>query len=354
MGAADTVTVEPASPTASRSSTDHAVEPSAPPLPPSYDDVISSMHEEAGTSRVPARAHTQGEAGPFGKAPTPRPSEEHQPLIAYSPPLPGTYRDADSMSSRDFFASLEYKRTAKGYSSNDWWLNADARALRRFISECNERPRVSIEVVGSHTEERVVESINTDSRTGNERMQRMTSTSRDTVVDFRFSLELTPFIHEKGTLHMTRAPSDPEPVDIDQFLQNYVATDNVLKQLQVTKKAIWDYDTVRTEITRVIKSTGYPHSVHITFPMGNDCIKIKSNSVVSRVWRHPVTSFLCFVSCACLVGWPVERAATQKWRNKLMSDFVVLASPRDYVQRHAEFIRSQVVWSPQTLLPTIG
>ncbi|KAJ2152177.1 hypothetical protein IWW43_001985 [Coemansia sp. RSA 1935] len=348
MGATDTSVVEPTSPIASRS-TDHVVEPSAPPLPPSYDDVISSMHSEAGTSQAALDpAHTQGETGPFGKALSPRPSEEHQPLITYSPPLPGTYRDADTMSSRDFFASLEYKRTGKGYSSNDWWLNTNVCALRRFINECNERPRVSVEVVGSHTEERVTETISTDSRNPNDRMQRMTSTSRDTVVDFRFSLELTPFIHSKGTLHMTHTPGS-EPMDIDEFLQTYVETDNVLKQLQVTKKAIWDYDAVRTEITKLVKSTGYPHSVHITFPMGNDCIKIKSHSVVSRVWRHPVTSFLCFVSCACLLGWPVERAATQKWRNKLMSDFVVLASPRDYVQRHAEFIRGQIAWSPQTL-----
>ncbi|KAJ2346438.1 hypothetical protein GGF43_004985, partial [Coemansia sp. RSA 2618] len=346
----------PASPPASNNhaSAQHApAEPSAPPLPPSYDDVISSMHEEAGessqtasSSTAPAQTHIQalrqgqGEMGPFGtKVPSPPHSGESQPLIpTYNPPsLPGTYRDAETMSSRDFFASLEYKRTTKGYSSSDTWLNSDVRALRRFITECNERPRVSVAVVGSHVEERESES----SRVENGRTQRTTSTQRETVVDFRFSLELTPFIHDTGTLHASRA-ADGEPMDIELLLQSYVNADNVLKQLCVMKKAMWDYDSVRREITRVIKDSGYPHTVSVTFPMDNDCIKVKSNSVVGRVWRHPITSFLCVLSCACLVGWPLERAATRRWRDMLMSNFVVLASPHDYVSRHADFIRSQV------------
>ncbi|KAJ2633993.1 hypothetical protein H4R22_000081 [Coemansia sp. RSA 1290] len=311
-----------------------ATEPSAPLLP-SYDDVISSIHEDAGeSSRNPAMpAHRQSES---------KPSIE-QPLL-YSPPTireGSSTRNAGSMTSQEFFRQLEYKRTSKGYSSSDEWLNTDARALRRFFEECNERPRVQVEVTGSHMEDRTVES----EREVNGRTRRETHTRQEKVVDFKFSLDLTPFIHEKGNIYGVRPDANSEPYDIEQVVESYVKADNALKEIRIMKKAIWDYGAVRREIQHVVKQTGYPHSVTVTFPMSNDCIKVKSHSVVSRVWRHPVTSFLCFISCACLVGWPLERMATQKWRNRLMSDFVVLSAPRDYVAQHAEFIKRQISWT---------
>ncbi|KAJ2852075.1 hypothetical protein IWW36_000654 [Coemansia brasiliensis] len=306
------------------------VEPSAPPLLPSYDDVISSTHEDTGeSSRNPANNVPTNRQSIDGK-----PLHiEQQPLLPYSPPTireGNSVRNADSMTSQEFFRQLEYKRTSKGYSSCDEWLNTDARALRRFFEECNERPRVQVEVVGSHMEDR--------------RTRRETHTRRE-VVDFKFSLDLTPFIHEKGNIYGVRPNATSEPYDIEQVVESYVKADNVLKEIRVMKKAIWDYDAVRREILQVVKQTGYPHSVAVTFPMSNDCIKVKSHSVVGRMWRHPVTRFLCFISCACLVGWPLERMATQKWRNRLMSDFVVLSAPRDYVAQHADFIKRQISWT---------
>ncbi|KAJ1838966.1 hypothetical protein LPJ70_005246, partial [Coemansia sp. RSA 2708] len=307
--------------------------PSAPPLPPSYDDVISGLQDEAGEGSTSAsnRRENVEQAGPFGnrvpKPSAPQQSGESQPLISsYLPPDPYAARDADALSSRDFFGSLEYKRTSKGYSSSDRWLNSDARALLRFLNECNERPRVTIEVVGSHDENRVTDSV----RTENGQVRRDTQTRRETVVDFKFTMELTPFIHEKGSLYAARSPVTNQPMDIRDIVQSYVDSDNALKEIRVAKKAIWDYDAVRREIARVVQEAGYPHNVLVTFPMAQDCIKVKSNAMVSRVWRHPITSFLCCISCACLVGWPIERAATSKWRNMIASDFVVMLSPQDY------------------------
>ncbi|KAJ2009030.1 hypothetical protein GGI06_005227, partial [Coemansia sp. S85] len=192
---------QPQAPAAS-SSSPVMEEPSAPPLlPPSYDDVLSSIHNDASagsSNRRGPNGSWQGPStdrplssssaplhqgpypaagsstGPFGdhKAPAPvSPSlapagiaaGESEPLItiyATNPPASSTFvpgrgsGDPGELSSRDFFASLEYKRSSKGYSSADPWLNTNSRALLRFITECNERPRVSVEVVGSHTENR--------------------------------------------------------------------------------------------------------------------------------------------------------------------------------------------------------
>ncbi|KAJ2907515.1 hypothetical protein GGI21_003808 [Coemansia aciculifera] len=79
--------------------------------------------------------------------------------------------------------------------------------------------------------------------------------------------------------------------------------------------------------------------------MEHDRISVKSHNSAAKVWRHPVPSFLCVITCACLVGWPMQYFATKRWKNKLMSDFVVLASPRDFVDRNSSFIRNQVSWS---------
>ncbi|KAJ1988369.1 hypothetical protein GGI25_005369 [Coemansia spiralis] len=344
-------------------------EPSAPLLPPpSYDDAITDTHsgleegqadgavaeEQAESSSAPYVDRNQAELGPFGTSKHIGPSSPVRLNIAEMQPLlvpslqpqnqrPSTLEHGvspDDLSPRDFFASLEYKRSSKGYSSSDIWLNTDARALRRFINECNERPRVAVEVVGSHTESKIVESTTTE----NGQTRRVTHTHENTVVDFKFTLELTPYIHERGSLYTTRAPNG-EPYDFDKLLADYVQADNVLKEIKVQKKVIWDYELVRREITSFIKSAGYPHRVTVSFPMENDGIVVRSHNTISKLWRHPVTSFLCFVTCACLVGWPLQYFATKRWRNKLMSDFVVLASPRDYVDRNSAFIRNQVAWS---------
>ncbi|KAJ2507554.1 hypothetical protein GGI11_006319 [Coemansia sp. RSA 2049] len=356
-------------------------EASAAPLlppPPSYDDVVINIDnggDAAGTGgssngrAVAVSGHGRDPGvGPFGDAkpmvpPAPahtaaasvgRSEEEAHPLLLMPSELsriqeqqqqslqqqPGASA-ADTLSSRDFFASLEYMRSAKGYTSSDAWLNTDVRALKRFISECNERPRVSVEVVGSHTEAR---TEHTTTRTNDGQTRQETTTRHDKVVDFKFAVELTPYIHGRGTLYTAQSPGTGEPYDLDRLLADYVGASNMLKEIKVQKKAIWDYELVRTEIKRLVKSTGYPHNVAVSFPMENDATVVRSSHTLGRAWRHPVTSFLCFITCACLVGWPLQYAATRRWRNKIMSDFVVLSSPKDYVDRHADFIRNQVTW----------
>ncbi|KAJ2641922.1 hypothetical protein GGF44_001907 [Coemansia sp. RSA 1694] len=389
-------------------------EPSAPPLmPPSYDDVLSSIHSDAsaGGSNQRGANHWQGRGsvnadrplssssaphmmtpphsgpypaggagtgssqdagvGPFGDhklppsalAPT-SPGHagagqtvgESEPLMTVyvtNPPagsnfVPGRGSgDPSELSSRDFFASLEYKRSSKGYSSADPWLNTDSRALLRFITESNERPRVSVEVVGSHTESRTVEST----RTENGQTRCETNTHQESVVDFKFSLELTPYVHDKGSLYTARGPSG-EPYDITTILDDYVRADSFLKEIRVQKKVIWDYELVRREIADFIRTTGYPHTVTVSFPMEHDRISVKSHNAAAKIWRHPISSLLCLLTCACIVGWPMQYYATKRWRNKLMSDFVVLASPRDFVDRNSSFIRNQVSWSARPRLFT--
>ncbi|KAJ2724580.1 hypothetical protein GGI07_001833 [Coemansia sp. Benny D115] len=325
-------------------------EPTAPQLPPpSYDDALTeSIREDGSSTGHPGissspEAHGHQTTGPFGTL-QPHP-DETQPLMDIRSPQTmeqghGLF-EAETLSSRDFFARLEYKRTSHGYSSSDPWLNRDVHALYRFIREANERPRVMVEVQGSHMEDRVVESVQTQP---NGQTQRQCHTHQEKVVDFKFSLELTPFIHEQGTLYTARGKSG-EPLDLMEVLRDYVGAENFLKELRVQKKAIWDYDLVRRELINCVRNTGYPHTLDVEFPMEVDRIVVKSDSRMAGIWRHPVTSFLCFVSCACLVGWPIQYFATRRWRNKLMSDFVVLCSPTDFIDRYSTYIRNQVCWS---------
>ncbi|KAJ2776136.1 hypothetical protein GGI15_004934 [Coemansia interrupta] len=303
-------------------------EPSAPLLPPpSYDDVLQSAGSEYGDQADPPMM--RGEMHPLLEQPA---------------------DDARQLSSRDFFSRLEYRRTNKGYSSCDPWLNTDARALRRFIDEGNDKPRVTIEVTGYHSEDKVVESTRTDSE-GRQQVHR--HTHRENITDFKFSLELTPFIHDRGTLYTARR-ADGEAYDIDAVLEDYVEAAGFLKEIRVQKRVIWDYELVRREVCAFIKSTGYPHSVSVGFPMENDRVVVRSHRTAGRLWRHPVTRFLCFVTCACVVGWPVQYLAGRRWRDKVMSDFVVLASPKDFVDRNSTFIRNQVCWSAPRLTQLLG
>ncbi|KAJ1725711.1 hypothetical protein LPJ53_000190 [Coemansia erecta] len=332
-------TQQPAEPLLQDLPSDELPEPSAPQLPPpSYDDVLQSAHSEYGGGSGQTDSLTM--RGAQGQD-----SGEMHPLIEQHP------GDAGQLSSRDFFSRLEYRRTNKGYSSSDVWLNTDARALRRFIDEGNDKPRVTIEVTGYHMEDKVVESYRTDDQ-GRQQVHR--HTHRENITDFKFSLELTPFIHDRGTLYTARRATDGEAYDIDQVLEDYVAAKGFLKEIRVQKRVIWDYELVRREVCAFIKSTGYPHSVSVGFPMENDKVTVRSHRTAGRVWRHPVTKFLCFVTCACLVGWPVQYLAGRRWRDKVMSDFVVLASPKDFVDRNSTFIRNQVCWSAPRLTQLLG
>ncbi|KAJ2080601.1 hypothetical protein H4R24_002964 [Coemansia sp. RSA 988] len=341
-------------------------------MPPSYDDVMSSTREElvvgyvqregAQTSTSASPFTPVDEVGPFSASNIPEQaiqdigidtsvSQETQPLMStyvqqqVQQDQERDMRTADPymLSSRDFFASLEYKRSSNGYSSSDPWLNTNARALRRFISETNERPRVSIEVTGSHKEVKTDEYGMRRDR-NDQNIHQSSSSNAETVVDFKFTMQLTPFIHKQGSLHTARAPNG-EPYEIDKVLEDYVAAENMLKEIKVQKKAIWDYDLVRQKIVEFIRTAvEYPHIVTVDFPMEGDHTIVKTNNKIGRLWRHPATNLLCLVSCVCLVGWPLKYFAVKRWRNKVMSDFVVMIPPQQFVENHKDFIRSQVSW----------
>ncbi|KAI7826304.1 hypothetical protein BX661DRAFT_183764 [Kickxella alabastrina] len=334
--------------------------------PPSYDDVALDIQAEHINNQPSPSSFPQYTALPdtlTHDTAQPLPSSaaaanEVEPLIGYqhihpANTSPGHHpAQVTSLSLRDFFASLEYKRSSKGYSSSDQWLNTDPAALLRFISECNERPRVNIEVKGTHTENKVVENFSTGE---NGQTRRESHTQQESIVDFQFSLELTSYIHERGTLYTARG-SDGEPVDLQGVLADYIRTDNFLKEIKVQKKAIWDYELVRREMVAFVKSTGYPHTVTVSFPMDNDRIVVRSHGRAAQIWRHPVTNFLCVITCACLVGWPMRYFSVRKWRNKVMSDFAVLVSPKDFIDRNSTFIRNQVSWTnrPFSVFATMG
>ncbi|KAI7832912.1 hypothetical protein BX661DRAFT_178770 [Kickxella alabastrina] len=330
------------------------IKPSEPKLsPPSYNDVVIEISPEprSNTRQAPSKQQTtipNDTENPV-ELPTLQPSAifpepQHHPLDA-TVTTTATATNSNNISPpvSKFLASLMYKKSSQGYSSSDPRLNTDPEALLRFINECNDRPLITIEVVGSHTVRKEFQRVFT---LENGQTRRETRTQVETVEDFRFYLDLTPYIHETGTLRITTGNDDEPMWDTpQQLLSDYTITGSALKKLRVNKKVTWDFAQMDNEIAALVHCIGYPHTVSVSFPTDNDRIVVRSHSRLTKVWLHPVTIFFCVVSCAWVVGLPIKRRAGKRWKNRLDSEFGVMVSPMEYISRNSALIYDMVPWA---------
>ncbi|KAJ1944052.1 hypothetical protein GGF37_002372 [Kickxella alabastrina] len=346
------------------------VEPSAPQFPPPSYDIVN-MGIQAKFDDNQSTSSSSHRRTPSGTGGWQVPSViEARPLVEPRGPHPAASSQADnslyvnSLSRREFLSSLEYEKRCDGSYSSDPWINTDPVALLRFINECNDRPHLVVKIQGSYARFKDVERIET-SQDGQSR--KVVNKVWENIVDLNCSLDMSAYIEEKGTLHGARKKNRYiEKYDIHELLYDYTVAENFLKELRVDKKVIWDYDLVKRELRALIKSTGYPNNITIEFPLENDRIVVRSHRTMAKVWRHPVTHALCFITCTCLagflnkvlshlvayamcffvciclIGFLVEYFAAKRWRNKLKSDFVISTSPKDFADHSSALIFNEL------------
>ncbi|KAJ1914844.1 hypothetical protein H4219_004610 [Mycoemilia scoparia] len=341
--------------------------------PPAYDEVISNLESETrplldNTSRT--RANTSGNNPAISNL---QQNEHHRP--ASTTPYVGhrrsnntggagasTHRSnsvASGGSSIDSLNSilvgLDYDQTTHGYTSCDVALNTDPDLLYKFVTSLNSRPTVTAVVTGYMYRDATPDpfpipdpnqtqynTTNTNSSHHDrlEQCNRIFNTngnrcggsgSGGQIQDFKFSLDLTPFINPNGSQlysttttsrnnnnskrpsigrnsilqyqqqqqqhhHPGSSPSALEEQETMSLLLDYTNSESTIKQLHVQKRVIWDYERARKAIKQAVVECGYPHYVKVEFPMSQDQIKVYSNTIWGRMWFSGFLTFLLIIS----------------------------------------------------------
>ncbi|RHZ83810.1 hypothetical protein Glove_87g65 [Diversispora epigaea] len=88
------------------------------------------------------------------------------------------------------------------------------------------------------------------------------------VTDFKFTIDLSNYIIPYGKLHIIPNKKYPN-IDIMGFLKEYIENKNLLKEIEMRKMAIWDYDSLTKAISSVIRQQGYNNNLCINYPIRN-------------------------------------------------------------------------------------
>ncbi|CAG8600980.1 28736_t:CDS:2 [Gigaspora margarita] len=215
-------------------------------------------------------------------------------------------------------SDASYKTSAEGVTSFDFKLNRDAESLYRFFVARNDKPQMAITIMGYHTESKDDSYYTVDSEGNSRRVDQSTNVE---VVDFKFTLDLSDYILPTGVMYAIQRLNHP-PIEIMQILREYVEHKNVLKEIEMRKVVIWDYESLTRAISSTIRQQGFRDDIRITYPLRNHIVKVQSDHKLANFLRNPWKTF----------------------KNQLRSNFQMSISPGEWFQNNIELIISNVRW----------
>ncbi|CAG8621743.1 26880_t:CDS:2 [Dentiscutata erythropus] len=237
-------------------------------------------------------------------------------------------------------SDASYKTSAKGVTSFDHKLNTDAESLYRFFVARNDKPQMAITVTGYHTES-IDDSYYTTDSDGNSR--RVDQSRNVEVIDFKLTIDLSSYILPTGVMYTIPKKNHP-PVEIMQVLREYVEHENLLKEIEMRKVVIWDYESLTKAISSTIRQQGFRNDIRITYPLRNHIVKVQSGHKLAHFLRNAWVKFISFITCLWLILWPLSWLYKKTFKNQLRSDFQMSISPGDWFQNNIELIISNVRW----------
>ncbi|RHZ77661.1 hypothetical protein Glove_174g63 [Diversispora epigaea] len=222
-------------------------------------------------------------------------------------------------------SDAEFETSDQGVTSLDSKINIEVEPLHRFFIAHNDKPQMAIKIHGYHT--------NYESN----------STKVVEVTDFKFTFDLSNYITPYGKLHIISNEKYPN-MDIMELLREYVENQNLLKEIEMRKVVIWDYDSLTKAISSVIRQQGYNNILRITYPIRNNIVKVQSDHKFSKLMKSKWFNILCVISCLWIIFWPLTWLYKKSFKDQLRSDFQLNISPRDWFQANVENIISNVQW----------
>ncbi|CAG8442671.1 12304_t:CDS:2 [Acaulospora morrowiae] len=250
-----------------------------------------------------------------------------------------TSLDMNSPPPKYTISDAEFQVSDNGVTSSDPKLNREAESLYRFFIAHNDKPQMAISIHGYHSEW-VEESYTYTDEGGNTKWA--TRSKHIEVTDFKFTYDLTDYILPNGEIHLT-ADKSPE-LDIMQLLKDYVEHKNILKEIEMRKVVLWDYESLTKAVSSTIRSQGYRNDIRITYPMRNHVVVVQSDHKFARLTRKFWFKFLCFITCLWIILLPLSWLYKKSYKNQLRSDFQMNIGPRDWFQQNVGMIVANVKW----------
>jgi len=165
--------------------------------------------------------------------------------------------------------------------------------IRKFLITYADRPSsILIEITGSHTEREIF--FNNDAN-GN----RTEQTREKTIVDFRYQLDLSPYIQPMGQ------------INADAAIDGYLASKNKLRQIINEKIVNFDIAGFKSLVMERLRQLGYvgyfsSHRVDVNLKYFPGHVKVQDSSSLSVCLRNPMTDCLCILSCLCVCYYPIK------------------------------------------------
>jgi hypothetical protein len=190
-------------------------------------------------------------------------------------------------------------------------------------------------VIGKHTEYGLSFLKN------NGRSERATRSFQ--VTDFDLTFDLSGYMAPAGIIY---AMPDPRgtPMTVQEHLNQYLSCTNLFKSITLRKNPVWNFEQVKQLIEQIIRSRGYPHHVHISFPTSNNVVTVYSDSMASKTSRSCLARTFCVLSCLWMVALPLYYSDRKNYDGKLRVDFQVSIPASDWYSENYWTIFNGVQW----------
>ncbi|CAG8642432.1 13575_t:CDS:2, partial [Acaulospora colombiana] len=136
----------------------------------------------------------------------------------------------------------------RGVTSSDPKLNNEAESLYRFFIAHNNKPQMAVSIHGYHSEWQD-ETYTYVDQNGDTKFA--TRSKHVEVTDFKYTCDLTDYIFPNGEVHII----DKEncKMNIMDLLKEYVENRNILKEIEMRKVVLWDYESLTKAISSAIR-----------------------------------------------------------------------------------------------------
>ncbi|GBC10639.1 hypothetical protein RclHR1_00980016 [Rhizophagus clarus] len=232
-----------------------------------------------------------------------------------------------------------YKKDVNGVTSHDPKLNSEPESLLRFFMEHNDKPEMAIKIHGYHTETVDDSYTSTDSE-GNRTVHYQSRTVERT--DFNFTFDLTEYVSINGIIRTISKNNNQK--EVLELLSDYVKNESTLKNIEMKKVVIWDYESLTKAISTVIRQQGYRNNLRVTFPLRNHIVHVESDHKFARFARNIWTKILCIITCLWIIFFPIFWLYRNSIKKQIRSDFTMTISEKDWFDKNVNSIVANVKW----------
>lgn len=158
--------------------------------------------------------------------------------------------------------------------------------------------------------------------------------------DFQFDIDCSDNISNvcQG-VYILPNPKTGEQQTLRELCDEYVHSNNALKELKLTKEIDWDFNGLTRALTAAIRDSGFYENIEITYTMEDHEIIVKTDSNISRWTDNKVIRFFMFITCLWILVWPVIWVFKKKFgHSNLKSAWNMNISERDWYNLHAREI----------------